>query len=168
MSMAGSNRRGRSEQTEKSRLTTEPGPGGSIKVKADIPSVESASREVQDRILSDAQRRGYNNQCLFAIKLALDEALRNAIKHGNQHDPSKKIRIEATISRETTVIVIEDEGSGFARALVPDPTLEENLEKSSGRGIHLIEAYMNEVRWSRGGRRLRMVKKNDADLLPRG
>jgi len=66
------------------------------------------------------------------------------------------------------VIVIEDEGSGFARALVPDPTLEENLEKSSGRGIHLIEAYMNEVRWSRGGRRLRMVKKNDADLLPRG
>jgi len=50
---------------------------------------------------------------------------------------------------------------------VPDPTLPENLEKCGGRGIHLMEAYMNKVEWSRGGRRVRMVKRNEPDVIPR-
>jgi serine/threonine-protein kinase RsbW len=156
MGMAGSNRPGRGRQA-----------AASAKLKMTIPSDSMASRDVSDSILLEIQRQGYHSQAVFDIKLALTEAFINAIKHGNRKDPGKKIHIEAAISPEKVVIVVEDEGSGFDRAGVPDPTLDENLEKCTGRGIHLIESYMNEVKWTRGGRRLKMTKYNRADVLPR-
>jgi serine/threonine-protein kinase RsbW len=126
-----------------------------------------AGRDVQKRILDDVTRLGYNSQSQFAIKLALEEALINAIKHGNRFDPKKKVHIEAKVSPKQFEVTIEDEGPGFRRGTIPDPTLEENLEKCSGRGILLMEAYMNSVRWTRGGRRVKLVKKNEDDVLPR-
>jgi serine/threonine-protein kinase RsbW len=136
-------------------------------LKFTIPSDFAAGRDVQKRILDDVTRIGYNSQSQFAIKLALEEALINAIKHGNRLDPKKKVKIEAKVSPQQCEITIEDEGPGFKRDAVPDPTLEENLDKCSGRGILLIEAYMNSVRWDRGGRRVKMIKRNDDDVLPR-
>ena len=132
-----------------------------------IRSDFSAGHDVQKRILDAVEKAGFNSQSTFAIKLALEEALINAIKHGNKLDLKKNVHIEASISPTVTEITIEDEGPGFERSSVPDPTLEENLDKCSGRGILLMEAYMNRVEWSRGGRRVHMVKKNEADLLPR-
>ena len=131
-----------------------------------IPSIFAASRDVQEKILNDVEKRGFNEQTRFAIKLALEEALINAIKHGNRNDPTKKVHIEATVTPEEALIIVEDEGPGFQRSSVPDPTLRENVEKCSGRGILLIEAYMNQVQWSHGGRRLRMVKRNEPDVIP--
>jgi len=136
-------------------------------LKFTIPSKFEAGREVQKRILDDVTRVGFNSHSQFAIKLALEEALINAIKHGNRLDPKKKVHIEAIVSPKQLEITIEDEGPGFHRGDVPDPTLEENLEKCSGRGILLIEAYMSSVQWSNGGRRVKMVKKNEDDVLPR-
>jgi serine/threonine-protein kinase RsbW len=130
-------------------------------VKFKIPSDFSAGREVQKRILDDVQRQGFASTSAFAIKLALEEALINAIKHGNKLDPKKSVHVECVVTPEQAEITIEDEGPGFERKCVPDPTLDENLEKCSGRGILLIEAYMNSVEWSKQGRRLRMVKKNE-------
>ena len=130
-------------------------------LKFTIPSDPVEARDVQKRIMDDVARHGYDNHCCFAIKLALEEALVNAIKHGNKFDPKKKVHIEAKITDKQAEICVEDEGEGFKRVCVPDPTAEENLEKCSGRGILLIEAYMNTVQYSRGGRRLRMVKKNE-------
>ncbi|MDP9173208.1 MAG: ATP-binding protein [Planctomycetota bacterium] len=152
--MAGSNRRGRGG-----------GAGGlpNATIKITIGSDLAASRDVQRRILEHVARYKFNHQCTFAIKLALEEGLNNAIRHGNRLDPSKKVHVEARVTATEVEIVIEDEGSGFDRGVIPDPTLAENLEKTSGRGILLIEAYMNEVKWSRGGRRLRMIKRNEAD-----
>ena len=132
-----------------------------------IRSDFSAGHDVQKRILDAVEKAGFNSQSTFAIKLALEEALINAIKHGNKLDLKKQVHIEANISPTITEITIEDEGPGFDRSSVPDPTLEENLDKCSGRGILLMEAYMNRVEWSRGGRRVHMVKKNEADLLSR-
>jgi serine/threonine-protein kinase RsbW len=132
-----------------------------------IPSDFSAGRDVQKRILDNVTRLGFNSQCQFAIKLALEEALINAIKHGNKSDPKKKVHIEAKVSPKQLEVTIEDEGPGFARGTIPDPTLPENIEKCSGRGILLMEAYMNSVRWTRGGRRVKLVKKNEDDVLPR-
>jgi serine/threonine-protein kinase RsbW len=136
-------------------------------LKFTIPSNYIAGRDVQKRILDDVSRVGFNSQSQFAIKLALEEALINAIKHGNGLDPTKKVHVEAKVSPTQIEITIEDEGPGFKRTAVPDPTLEENLEKCSGRGILLMEAYMNSVHWSHGGRRVKMVKKNEEDVLPR-
>jgi serine/threonine-protein kinase RsbW len=136
-------------------------------LKFTIPSDFTAGRAVQKRVLDDITRLGYNPQCQFAVKLALEEALINAIKHGNRLDPKKKVHIEIKINPQQLEITIEDEGPGFARQAVPDPTAIENIDKCSGRGILLMEAYMNSVRWSRGGRRVKMVKKNEDDVLPR-
>ena len=98
-----------------------------------IPSEFSAGRDVQKRILDNVTRLGYNSQCLFAIKLALEEALINAIKHGNHFDPKKKVHIQAKVSPRQLEVTIEDEGLGFRRGTIPDPTLPENIEKCSGR-----------------------------------
>jgi serine/threonine-protein kinase RsbW len=132
-----------------------------------IPSDFTAGHEVQKRILDGVASHGFDDQSQFAIKLALEEAMINAIKHGNKLDPNKKVTIKAKVTPKMCQIVIEDQGPGFKRSDVPDPTAEENLEKCSGRGILLMEAYMSEVAWDRGGRRVTMMKKNEDNVLPR-
>jgi serine/threonine-protein kinase RsbW len=135
-------------------------------VKLIIGSDQAAVRAVQDQILGELARFGFDHQSHFAVKLALEEALINAMKHGNRMDPAKKVHVEFKITVKQIEVTVEDEGPGFAREGVPDPTLDENIEKCSGRGILLIEAYMNSVYWSREGRRLHMIKKNEPDSNP--
>lgn len=129
-----------------------------------IPSDFAQSRVVQDRIIAAVEALQYSDNDLFAIKLALEEAMINAIKHGNRLDPTKTVTVHARVNPEQVEIIIEDQGAGFDRADVPDPTDPANLEKSSGRGILLIEAYMTKVEWSNQGRRLRMCKTREAQL----
>ncbi len=124
-----------------------------------IPSDFASGGLVQKRIIDAVERSGYDDDSVFGIKLAVDEALINAIKHGNKLNPSKRVHVQASITPRRLEIVIEDEGRGFDRNCVPDPTCAENLEKPCGRGILLMEAYMDRVEWSRGGRRVKMVKK---------
>lgn len=122
------------------------------------------SRVIQDQIMAAVTAASYPDNDVFAIKLALEEAMINAIKHGNKLDPKKRVRIEASVGHDQVEFMIHDEGAGFVKAEVPDPTLEENLEKNSGRGILLIEAYMSFAEWTDGGRKLRMGKKREAQL----
>jgi serine/threonine-protein kinase RsbW len=126
-----------------------------------IDSDYEQGRHVQDQIVRQIEQTGFAEQSVFAVKLALEEALINAIKHGNKLDPSKKVHIEAHLDPARVQISIEDEGPGFDRKSVPDPTADENLCKCSGRGILLIEAYMNSVEWTNNGRRVTMVKLNE-------
>ena len=128
-------------------------------VRFSIPSDFAAGREVQKKILDKVARSGFNDQSAFAIKLALEEALINAIKHGNKLDPGKKVTIEAKVTNNMAEIVIEDQGPGFQRESVPDPTAEENLEKCSGRGILLIRTFMDVVRYNPAGNELTMTKR---------
>ena len=126
-----------------------------------IPSVHAKGSEVQNRILEEVKKFNYNSDSIFAIKLSLEEAMVNAIKHGNKLDENKHVYVEALISPSQTEIQIEDEGPGFDRSSVPDPTAPENLEKCSGRGILLIESYMSDVHWTNNGKRMHMSKRND-------
>jgi serine/threonine-protein kinase RsbW len=128
-----------------------------------IPSELPAGRKVKERILAAIAANKFSHHSTFAVHLALEEALHNAIKHGNRLDPAKKVKIAVTVTSRSAVIVIEDQGTGFDRKRVPDPRVGENLEKCSGRGIFLIESYMDKVQWTHGGRRLRMMKKNQAN-----
>jgi serine/threonine-protein kinase RsbW len=163
MQRGGSKVRGRDERSD----SDGPDSNGAARFEFTIPSDYTASQEIQDKIMFDVNRRGYNSQTVFAIKLALEEAMMNAIKHGNRRDEKKKVHVEANVNSREAEIVVEDEGPGFNRRSVPDPTLPENLEKCSGRGIHLIEAYVHEVEWSKGGRRVRMIIRDGPDLHPR-
>ena len=142
---------------------TRAGGGRSAKLKPlifTIPSDLAASRDVHKTIMDRVEAQHYDDQSTFAIRLALEEGLMNAIKHGNKLDPKKTVHVEAKVTPKATEITIEDQGKGFHREEVPDPCAEENLLKCSGRGILLMEAYMDEVKYSQGGRRVRMVKKN--------
>jgi len=163
MQRGGSKHRRQEEQPEPARAPL----NGSSHFEFTISSINEQSQEVQSKIMHDVHRRGFNSQTIFAIRLSLEEAMMNAIKHGNRLDPRKKVYIAATVNSRQAEIIVEDEGPGFHRHAVPDPTLPENIEKCSGRGIHLIEAYMDEVQWSHGGRRLRMIKRNEPDVHPR-
>ncbi len=133
-----------------------------LPLKFEITSDLSEGHKVQKQIIAGIKKMGFDKESTFAIKLALEEALVNAIRHGNKRDPKKKIHIEARVTPKRAEIIIEDEGPGFRRTDVPDPTAAENLCKCSGRGILLMENFMDEVRWSRGGRRVKMVKKNES------
>jgi serine/threonine-protein kinase RsbW len=156
MGVARSNRRQSSKPRAKRRASN------SSILKFVIASDFSESRVVQERINQDIERNGFDPQSAFAIKLALEEALINAIKHGNKLDPAKKVHVEAKITPKAARICIEDEGPGFDRKAIPDPTADENLCKCSGRGILLIEAYMNSVKFTNRGRRITMIKRNEA------
>jgi serine/threonine-protein kinase RsbW len=144
------------------------GGNGKARLKARFLSDMHCSefRQVQQEILDAAVRNGYQDKCLFAIKIAVEEALVNAIKHGNKGDRNKHVTIEASISPQQAEITIEDEGPGFHRSHVPDPLTDENIEKPSGRGILLIESYMTQVSWDNGGRRVRMVKRRTDERAP--
>jgi serine/threonine-protein kinase RsbW len=124
-----------------------------------IPSDFAACRDVQHKIMQDVVAAGFDEETTFAIRISLEEAIVNAIRHGNRLDPNKKVRIDSNISPGRSEIAVEDEGTGFERKGIPDPTSSENLCRPNGRGILLIESYMTNVRWERGGRRVWMVKE---------
>ena len=95
------------------------------------------------------------------INLAVIEAGTNAIKHGNKENPTKKATLEFTLAEDKLEIVIEDEGDGFTRKEVADPLDPENLLKSSGRGLFLMEACMDSVTYENNGTIIKMVKYKD-------
>jgi serine/threonine-protein kinase RsbW len=121
-----------------------------------------AAKVSEQQILSQVEQCCYSEVSRFAIKLALEEAITNAIKHGNHNDPTKRITIRFRVTPEEAVIWLTDEGAGFNPDGVPDPTLDENLGKPNGRGIMLMRAYMDEVSFGKCGREVRLVKLNRA------
>ena len=125
----------------------------------EIPSDIKAAGEVEQRLLEAVGRHGYSDECMFAIRLALEEALTNAIKHGNGEDPGKRVQVRFDVDDERVVIVIRDQGEGFDPGGVPDPTVDENLEKPAGRGIMLMRAYTDELTFRDQGREVCMVKR---------
>ena len=123
-----------------------------------MPSVPD-SRETIERAVTEAlERRGCGEDVLFAVRLALEEAVVNAIRHGNKADPNKKIRVDYLLEDTRLEVNIEDEGPGFDLESVPDPTAEENLEADHGRGILLMRVYMDEVAYSERGNRVTLIK----------
>jgi serine/threonine-protein kinase RsbW len=103
------------------------------------------AREVEEEILGECRKHGYGEDDLFGVKLALEEALVNAVKHGNRMDKEKVVRVRYRVTDQRADVTIEDQGEGFSPADLPDPTDEENLCRCSGRGILLMRAYMSSV-----------------------
>ena len=93
------------------------------------------------------------------VLIALDEAIVNAIKHGNKCDPRKAVHIVAEFTHEGVRFTVTDEGAGFALEKVPDPTQPCRLLEPSGRGLLLINHIMDEVCFNPCGNRLEMFKR---------
>jgi serine/threonine-protein kinase RsbW len=123
-----------------------------------IPSDPAEARRVQRDVEQALQSLRYSDRDIFSIRLALEEAVVNAIKHGNQMDRSKKLRIAYTVGPDRCDVLIGDEGSGFDPADVPDPTAAENLERPCGRGLMLMRHYMTAVAFRERGTVVAMSK----------
>ena len=117
-----------------------------------------AGQAVQERIVKILEDLGYPPRDVFGVRLALEEALVNAIKHGNGMDPDKTVRIDCRINLQTVRIEIEDEGDGFEPDLVPDPTDPDNLEKPCGRGLMLMRSFMSRIEFNDVGNRVTLEK----------
>ncbi len=123
-----------------------------------IPSDLSAARQLQSEIEEFLHRVHFPETEIFAIKMAVEEALVNAIKHGNQMDPSKIVKVMYQVKADRFEVRITDEGPGFDPGDVPDPTAPENLERPCGRGLLLIRYYMTEVTFDDNGSTILMHK----------
>ncbi len=109
-------------------------------------------------LLDELERQEWSDSDSFAVHLAFEEALVNAIKHGNQLDPSKNVKVCCRMKSDRVQICITDEGDGFKPEDVPDPTREENLDVPSGRGLMLMRSYMTSLEFNEQGNSVTMVK----------
>lgn len=129
-----------------------------------IASDPAESRLVVSRLLDELKGRHWGENDMFAVHLALEEALVNAIKHGNRKDASKSIEVACRLKPDRVEIQITDEGGGFDPDLVPDPTDDEHLEIPSGRGLMLMRCFMTSLEYNPKGNSVTMEKVRGAEM----
>lgn len=133
-----------------------------------VESEPSALSRPCRQILAALRARGFSQDDVFGVHLALEEAFLNAVKHGNKMDSTKKVTVEYTVDQEKVEIRVTDEGEGFDPSTIPDPRVGENLYRPEGRGLLLIGSYMHTVEYSPKGNSLRMVRYKGRSLPERG
>jgi serine/threonine-protein kinase RsbW len=125
-----------------------------------IPADPVAIPTVADGVMQLLRNKHWDEDKLFEVEIALQEALANAIRHGCGSDSTKKIQCCLTCdSTGEVMVVVRDPGTGFDPGAVPSPLEAGNLMKAGGRGIFLINELMDDVRFEDGGREIRMRKR---------
>ena len=117
-----------------------------------------AVRPLLDEILNTLMNNGWENKLVFGIHLSMEEALVNAVKHGNKYNPAKKVHVRVGISSNLFRSEITDEGEGFDPAKLPDPTDPDYLDKPNGRGVMLMRNFMTRVVYNDRGNAVFMEK----------
>jgi serine/threonine-protein kinase RsbW len=128
-----------------------------ILLDSTLDSVEIA----EDAVLKDAEEIGFREEELHQIGMAVRETMVNAVVHGNRYNARKKVHLSVLKGPDRLTVVIADEGEGFDMNSLPNPLAEENLLRQSGRGLLLIQAFVDEFQVRRGqpgGTEVRMVK----------
>jgi serine/threonine-protein kinase RsbW len=127
-----------------------------------FPSRIEAVNEAAAAVSEFLQRLGIGEDIAFGVDMAVREAVTNAVIHGNKLDDAKVVAVKLRNTPQAFEISVHDQGSGFDPNDVPDPTKDENILRTSGRGIFFMRNFMDEVDWSRGpggGTDVRMIKK---------
>ena len=122
---------------------------------------ETASALVR-QVVQKLKKLAWPESDVFAVHMALEEALMNAIKHGNASDPSKDVSVLMRIRTNSFYAKIKDEGQGFDPDNVPDPCDEANLDKASGRGVALIKNFVDFVEYNAAGNMVEFMKTRGA------
>ncbi len=139
-----------------------PTPSGHERVE--LRNDRSAIESLERRVLEAVERAGYPEASRFAVRLALEEAVVNAFRHGHRGLPEQTpIDVSWEVTPDRAVITVRDRGAGFEPGGVPDPTLDENLECPTGRGLMLMRAYMTEIRHNKTGNEVTMVYDRGAE-----
>ena len=125
-----------------------------------IPADPAAIPTVTDGVTHVLEEKGWPEEDVRAVELALQEAVANAIRHGCRGDQTKELQCSVSCDESGEVVItVRDPGCGFHPDAVPDPIEPENLLKASGRGIFLINGLMDEVQFADGGREVQMKKR---------
>jgi anti-sigma regulatory factor (Ser/Thr protein kinase) len=113
---------------------------------------------ILEELAAELERLGYSAWDILGVKLAVEEAIDNGLRHGNRGDPTKHVRIRCYVRPELMLAEVEDEGLGFDPALVADPALAEDPERARGRGLLLMRHFMNWMHFSPRGNLVRLCK----------
>ena len=132
-------------------------------VAQQIPSKYESVRKVVDTLLQLLDQQNWEEDEKFCVHLAVEEALVNAIKHGNRSDKTKSVDVSYCVTSELFEIQITDKGEGFVPAAVPDPTDESRLDLPSGRGLLLMRTYMTSVVYNSDGNSVHMQLDRSGD-----
>jgi serine/threonine-protein kinase RsbW len=130
-----------------------------------VESNTSAVVMVCKQILSKLEENNFGKDDIFAVHLTLEEAFLNAVKHGNKMDPSKKVRIDYSVSPDKIEISVTDQGPGFKPEAIDDPRFGENLFKPGGRGLLLMNSYMDTIKYNDKGNSVYMVRFKEKPFL---
>jgi serine/threonine-protein kinase RsbW len=127
---------------------------GDLEFPNERPRIDAAVKAILDALV----RHRYSESSRFAVRLALEEGISNAFRHGHSGLPaSSTLRLSFQATAAELRVTIRDRGPGFDPAAVPDPTLEQNLEIPSGRGLMLMRAYMTSVSFNPAGNEVTML-----------
>lgn len=116
----------------------------------------------EEAALKVATEAGFDEDDLDKIGMSVRECMVNAVVHGNRYNARKKVHFALSQEPGQIEVTIGDEGDGFDKDELPDPLAEENLLRHSGRGLLLMQAFMDEFsvhNRSPKGTEVRMVKK---------
>ena len=133
-------------------------PTEKVTKKLAIPSDVSYIKKISNEILTYLERLGVDQSVQFDIRLSFEEALRNAIEHGNDYKKDLPVEVSYEVRGDRVDIKIEDQGAGFDFRNVGDPRDEKNIMKEGGRGVFLIRKLMDKVTYNKKGNKVKMTK----------
>jgi len=125
----------------------------------ELPSCTGAGSQFVEELVRHLEAQHWDQHDIFSIQLAMEEALVNAVKHGNRMDVSKKVYVRCEVLPDVLRVEIEDEGEGFDPSTVPDPTDPDQLENPHGRGILLMRTFMSRVEFNPRGNCVTLEKR---------
>lgn len=132
-----------------------------------IASNASVAAPLMDQVVAELEKRDWSSRDIFQIRMALEEAMTNAIEHGNGRDESKLVQFLAHVDDEVFRADLIDQGRGFNRSEVPDCTSMDRWDVQRGRGVMLMESFMSSVEYLGKGNHVRMTRRrDDPDLQP--
>lgn len=121
-------------------------------IKSDVAEL----KKVEDFLINIFEEFSFQRKYFNKIYLCISEVVINAVKHGNKGDCNKTVSIVVECSEERIIIQIEDEGDGFDVTKVKDPTLKENVNKESGRGIFIIKNLSEKMEYNDKGNQVQI------------
>lgn len=125
-------------------------------IKIEIPSILENIRMIESFIDNAKEEYQLDDGIYGNIMIAVTESVNNAIRHGNQLNPNKNVKLCLELNESQITFLIEDEGNGFDYNDLPDPTSPENIEKPGGRGIFLMRHLADEVNFKEKGRQVEL------------
>jgi len=132
--------------------------GPCLELEHSLPSEVAAISPFVDKLMRLIRKCGCADEGESDVEIALREALANAIIHGNHENPGKHVHVRCRCEPSEISIAVKDEGRGFDVHTIADPTTPENHGSIRGRGIYLMKALMDELRFEDGGVVVRMRK----------